>query len=109
MATRPLDTSASAVFGATGVARLRIGPQVFGDSWRVRRMTVNTTSDADTDVRVYLNAEMDSRLVAGSFSGNRDFNETDLTLQTLDTLIVVWVDGTPGANATFVLQGTRDR
>lgn len=109
MTTRPLDTSSSATFDASGIARLRIGPQVFGESWRIRRMVVSTTSVNDTDVRVYLNAEMDSRLIAGSFSGDRDFNETDVTLQTLDQLIVVWVSGTPGAVATFVLQGTRER
>jgi len=106
---RPLDTNARAVVDATGVARLRIGPTVFGEVWRIRRMTVTTDGSADTDARVYLNAEVDSRMVAGSYSGNRDFNETDVTLQTLDQLIVVWVQGTPGANATFVLQGTRER
>lgn len=109
MTTRPLDTSVNTLFGANGVARLRIGPQVFGESWRIRRMVVSTDSTSDTDVRIYLNAEMDSRLVAGSYSGNRDFNETDMTLQTLDTLIVVWVEGSPNANASFILQGTRER
>jgi hypothetical protein len=72
-------------------------------------MTVSTSSAANTDARVYLNAEIDTRMVAGSYSGDRDFNETDITLQTLDKLIVVWVDGTPGANASFLLQGTSIR
>ncbi len=106
---RPLDTNARAVFNTAGEARLRIGPTVFGETWRVRRMTVSSDSLADTDARVYLNAEVDSRMIAGSWSGNRDFNETDVTLQTLDQLIVVWVSGTTGANATFVLQGTKER
>jgi hypothetical protein len=102
---RPLDTNRSAPFDNAGTARLTIGPTIFGESWRIRRMTVATDSIEDTDARVYLNAEMDTRLVAGTWIGNRDFNETDLTLQTLDRLIVVWVGGTPGATATFVLQG----
>lgn len=72
-------------------------------------MTVTSDSASDSDARVYLNAVLDSRLVAGSWSGNRDFNETDLTLQTLDKLIVVWDGGTPGANASFLLQGTSVR
>lgn len=72
-------------------------------------MTVTSDSALDSDARVYLNAEIDSRLVAGSWSGNRDFNETDLTLQTLDKLIVVWVGGTPNANASFLVQGTATR
>jgi hypothetical protein len=107
--SRPLDTNRTAVFNAAGVARLEIGPVVFGETWRVRRMTVSTSSAANTDARVYLNAEIDTRMVAGSYSGDRDFNETDITLQNLDRLIVVWVDGTPGANASFLLQGTSTR
>jgi hypothetical protein len=107
--TRPLDTNRTAIFGADGVARLRIGPQVFGERWHIRRMTVNTTSANDTDVRVFLNAEIDTRMIDGSFTGNRDFSETNLTLQTLDNLIVVWVDGTPGAFASFLVQGTTER
>lgn len=106
---RPLDTNRTAVFDSTGRASLTIGPTVFGESWRVRRMTVTSDSASDSDARVYLNAELDSRLVAGSWSGNRDFNETDLTLQTLDRLIVVWDGGTTGAHASFLLQGTATR
>jgi hypothetical protein len=109
MTTRPLDTNRTAQFNSAGVARLTIGPTVYGESWRIRRMTVTSDSTADSDVRVYLNAEIDSRLVAGSWSGNRDFNETDITLQTLDRFIVVWVGGTPNANASFLLQGTATR
>lgn len=106
---RPLDTNRSATFGPTGIARIQIGPTVFGESWRVKRMGVSTTSVADTDVRVYLNAELDTRMIDGSFTGNRDFSDTDISLQTLDQLIVVWVNGTPGAYASFVLQGTASR
>ena len=106
---RALDTNASATFNSAGIARVRLGPKVFGETWRVRRMTVSTDSVDDTDVKVYLNSEIATRMVAGSYSGNRDFNETDLTLQTLDTLIVVWDSGTPGAHADFLLQGIAER
>jgi hypothetical protein len=107
---RPLDTNRTTRFDSTGTARVILGPTVFGESWRVRRMAVySSDSVADSDARVYLNAEIDSRLVAGTWSGNRDFNETDITLQTLDRLIVVWVDGTPGANASFLVQGVSVR
>ena len=109
MVQRPLDTNASGVFDAAGIARVRLGPKVFGDTWRVRRMTVSTDSVDDTDVKVYLNSEIATRMVAGSYSGNRDFNETDLTLQTLDTLICVWDSGTLGAHADFIIQGTKER
>jgi hypothetical protein len=107
--SRPLDTNLNAVFGTDGVARGTIGPTVYGDKWRVRRMVVSTDSAADTDARVYLNLEIPSRMVAGSYSGNQDFNETDITLQTLDRLIVVWNSGTPAARAAFLIQGTIER
>lgn len=109
MAVRPLDTNRTVAFDSTGTARLTIGPTVFGEIWRVRRMTVTSDSSLDSDARVYLNAELDSRVVAGTWSGNRDFNETDITLQTLDRLIVVWVGGTPGALASFLIQGVAQR
>ena len=107
---RPLDTNATATFDSTGVARLRIGPKVFGETWRVRRMTVATSSGGgETNARVYLNSEIATRMVAGSYSGNQDFNETDVTLQTLDELIVVWDGGSPGTRADFLLQGLKER
>lgn len=109
MVSRPLDTSRTATFDAAGIARVVLGPTVYGERWRVKRMSVNTTSANDTDVRVYLNAEIDTRMIDGSYTGNRDFSETDLTLQTLDRLIVVWIAGTPGALASFLVQGTSDR
>jgi len=106
---RPLDTNRSVTFDSTGTARITIGPTIYGERWRVRRMTVTSTSDTDSDARVYLNAEIDSRLIAGTWSGNRDFNETDITLQTLDRFIVVWEGGSPGASASFLLQGIAER
>jgi hypothetical protein len=109
MVQRPLDTNVTGIFGDDGFARVFIGPRVYGETWRVRRMTVSTDSASDTDARVYLNNEIPSRMVAGSYSGNRDFNETDITLQTLDTFIVVWDGGQPGARADFLIQGTTER
>lgn len=106
---RPLDTNATAFFDGQGVARIFMGPKVFGEIWRVRRMTVTTDSPGDTDARVYLNSEISSRMVAGTYTGNRDFNETDITLQTLDTFIVVWDGGSPGARADFLIQGSKER
>jgi hypothetical protein len=105
MATLPLDTNRTVTFDSTGTARIIIGPSVYGETWRVRRMTVTSDSAVESDARVYLNAEIDSRLVAGSWSGNRDFNETDITLQTLDRFICVWTRGTTGARASLLIQG----
>ena len=109
MTTRPLNVSRSAVVNATGVAEARLGPQVYGETWRVRRMVVYTTTPVATQARVYLNGVMPTNLVAGTYSGNQDFNETDLTLQTIDTLICQWTGATVGDTAVFSLQGTTER
>lgn len=109
MSVRPLDTNRTVRFDNTGTAKVIMGPTIYGETWRVKRMAVNSDSTADSDARVYLNAEIDSRMIAGTWSGNRDFNETDITLQTLDRLICVWVAGTPGTNASFLLWGTAER
>lgn len=105
MSKVPLNAAQSATFDAAGVAQIIVGPAVYGHQWNVRRMTVTTTSVLDTETRVYLNAVTPSGLLAGSFAGNQDFNETDVTLQTLDRLIARWINGTPGAIATFQVQG----
>jgi hypothetical protein len=101
----PLNQSKSATISAAGIARLEMGPTVYGHKWNIRRMVVSSTSDLPTEARVYLNANAPSALLAGSYAGNQDFNETDVTLQTLDRLLVEWINGTPGAIATFQVQG----
>lgn len=101
----PLDTSVSATIGTDGTAQVTTGPVVAGSEWRIRRMTVTSTSDDTTEARIYLNAVLDSRLLGGTYTGNQDTNETDLTLQNLDKLIVRWVNGTPGAICVFFVQG----
>ncbi len=106
MSDSRLDLSASSTFDATGRAELRMGPRVYGHSWTVSRLVISTGSTLTTQCRIYLNAIADSRLLAGSYSGNRDYNETTLPLFNLDTLIAVWSGGTPGSYATLNIQGT---
>lgn len=107
MTTVPLDVSVNATAGADGFARGRIGPQVYGHSWRVSRL-VTTTNDFvnRNDLRVFLNGESLNRMIAGSYNGNQDFNEDDFTLQTLDFLLAVWSGCVPGTICTLQLQGT---
>lgn len=109
MTVRPLNVSRSVVLNANGAGQARLGPQVYGESWRVRRMVVYTGQQGNAEARVYLNGVLPSNLVAGTYSGEQDFNETDLTLQNLDTLICEWTFGGVGDSATFSLQGTASR
>lgn len=107
MATVPLDVSVTAIADADGIARGRIGPQVYGHEWRVSRI-VTTTNDFvnRNDLKVYLNGESQNRMIAGTYNGNQDFNEDDFTLQTLDFLIAVWSGCAEGTDCTLQLQGT---
>jgi hypothetical protein len=102
-----LDVSVNATANANGVARGSLGPTVYGHSWNISRITT-TTNDFNkrNEVRVYLNGESQQRLLAGSYNGNQDFNETTVTLQTLDKLIPVWSGCTPGTVCTLQVQGT---
>lgn len=109
MTIRPLNISRNATVDSTGAAIARLGPQVYGESWRVRRMVVFTGQQVVSQARVYLNGVIPTNLIAGTYNGNQDFNETDLTLQNLDTLICVWSGASIGDVAVFSLQGTADR
>lgn len=106
-----LDVSVNATADGSGIARARIGPQTYGHEWRVARMVTTTNDFANrNELRVYLNGESLNRMLAGTYNANQDFNETDLTLQTLDTLIAVWTKCAPGTICNLQLQGTiRDR
>ena len=102
----PLDVARSAQFDANGETRLQIGPTVYGHSWNVKRMVTTSDSTTEVECRVYLHGEAPNALIAGSYAGRQDFNETDITLQSLDKLVVVWSQGEPDKFATIQLQGT---
>ena len=106
---RPLNASRSATVLPSGTAEARLGPQVYGETWHITRMVVYTTSQANAEARVYLNGILPTNLIAGTYSGEQDFNETVVDLNTFDTLICVWSNGNPGDTATFSLAGTTER
>lgn len=102
----PLDVDISATFDVNGNARARIGPSVYGHKWHIARMVTSTTDTVLVpELRIYLNGEAPNRLLDGSYSGNLDTSAMELTLQTLDKLVIVWSLGTPGAIATLTVQG----
>lgn len=107
MVTVPLDVSVSATADVNGIARARIGPQVYGHEWHVSRI-VTTTNDFinRNELKIYLNGEALGRIIAGTYNANQDFNEDDFTLQTLDTLIAVWEKCAESTICTLQLQGT---
>lgn len=105
MKTIPLNVSVSATFGANGQARASIGPTVYGTDWIVKRMVTTTSSTLESQQNVYFNVESASSLIDGTYSGNSDTDDTEIPLHTLDKLVFVWTNGTPGAVATAILSG----
>lgn len=103
-----LNEMRTAQFGADGVARIRIGPQVYGTKWNIRRVAIQSTSATKPVFTMYRNSEQISSFVDGSKSGNSDSSETDIELLTLDQLICVWHNGTPGSYAAVSVQGRQD-
>lgn len=100
--------SDNAAFDASGVARIRLGPKIYGHKWHIDRMLVTTTSVATTTAKVYKNVENAASKMDFTNSGNDDVSETSLDLATLDSLLFVWTGGTPGRFAMATLYGTID-
>jgi len=100
-----LNEYVRATFDASGIARATIGPQIYGTKWLVDRINVTSTSVLSSQCRVYLNAEVDTALFTGTYSGNQDSDDSDFTMDTLDKLIFVWSGGTVGAVATAIVTG----
>lgn len=107
----PLSVSAMATFTDDGqggtVARASLAPTVFGTQWFIKRVVISTTSNADVASRFYMyrNSESPANMVDGSYDGDQDTNETDIFLNTLDTLLFRWEGGSLGSLATVVLGG----
>jgi hypothetical protein len=105
-----LSVSASATFisdGAGGtVARVTLSPTVFGTEWDVKRMSVSTTSVAQTTLRTYRNIETPSAFIDGTSKANANISNMEIHLQTLDKLIFVFTGGDIGAIATAIVDGT---
>lgn len=106
MSTIPLYQSASVTFAADGSGLARLSPQVFGVKWHVKRIVVSTTTpNANTQFFLYLNQVSDSSRLDATYRGDQDTSETDINLQTLDTLYCVWRGGQSGAVGTVVITG----
>lgn len=115
MTTIPLNVSVTAAFIDDGnggtVARVETAPTVYGSTWHVRRIVVNTTSsgiNGSSVFKLYRVNEQPSNMVDGTYSGDQDVDETQFGLMALEKLIFVWTGGDLGAIATAVISGEVD-
>lgn len=101
-----LFESASAVADANGVARATLQPLRAFERWRVRRMTVQSTSSTLVPTcKVYRGAESANRLIDGTHTGTLDHSDTDLPMQNGESIIAVWEGADVGAQCTFSIEG----
>lgn len=108
---RRLLESRSDAFSAGGlVAEVRLGPRVYGETWLIKRITVATTSVADTTARVFLNSAIPQNLIDTTEQGNSDISDnSEIELGTTENIIVRWNGGDPGSIATCVVYGVTER
>lgn len=102
----PLDISKQGTVASDGTVRLELGPQIARTDWNIKRISIsNTSTELTPEVRIYVNAEMPSRLMSGTYNGLQDLNETDFILQNLEKLIIVWTGADPSSISVVLIQG----
>lgn len=107
---RRLVQSDDATFDANGIALVRLGPKVYGETWLITRMVVTTTSVLQTTARVFLNAPIRQNQIDSTPTGNDDISDdSSIELGTTEALIFRWTGGTPATVATAVVYGTTER
>lgn len=109
MKTLPLDESATVTFDANGQGTAFIGPNVYGTSWSLNRITTSCTSPPTNQVTfiVYKGFISPGTQIGGTFSGQQDSDETTLDLKCGDLLVCQWTGGNQGDSGTVSLFGTK--
>lgn len=106
MTTYPLLEYVQAVADANGRAAATIGPKKYGDSWTVNLLATVTDSTSESQLRVYRGAEVDTAIVASSYSGNQDTaGGNAINVPSQDKLVFVWTGASVGANCTCRIEG----
>lgn len=105
-----LFQSADGTADANGRAVATLQPLRAFENWRVRRMTVQSTSSTLVPTcKIYRGAESPSRLVDGTYTGTLDHTDTDLPLHNGESLIAVWEGGDVGSICTLSIEGDISR
>lgn len=108
--TLPLFESSTGVADATGRAVARVQPLRAFERWDITRMAVSSTSTVLVPTcRIYRGAENPSMLVDGTFTGNLDQSDTQLSLENGEVLLCVWTGADVGARCIFTVQGKKDK
>lgn len=108
----PLGESASAL-AVNGNATLRLTPAVAGSSWKIERITTSVIGGGATpqtliNLAVYVNSVSESNRRDGTSSAAQDTSETNIPLQSTDTLIGVYTNVPNGGICTITVSGTKE-
>lgn len=102
----PLFEFAQATADANGRAVDNAGPAKYGETWEITLINTNTTSTAETELRVYRGVESETCRILGTYSGNSDnAGGSPVKVQSPDKLIFVWSGATAGAICTARIEG----
>lgn len=104
----PLQTQ-TVTLDAAGTGRVEVGPSVYGVTWHVTLMVTTSDSVLSPTLRVYRNTVTDGAIVDQTLLGGGDVSDCDLTLTAGQRLVARWTGGTPGAHATFNIEGEEKR
>lgn len=93
---------------AAGRAVATLQPLRAFESWRIRGITVASTSTTSIpEARVYRGSESPSSLVDGTFTGTLDHSSVTVELHNGERLICVWSGVDVGAQCSLTIQGER--
>lgn len=93
------------------LARASTGPTKFPETWTITRYAVTSTPNSNIansypECRVYRTAISPLNFIDGTRSAVQDVSETNITLNTLETLWFVFTQGEPSSYAQVILTGT---
>lgn len=105
-----LQESRSVVLDINGNASvIGLGPTVYGETWQINRISVNTTARCRFSVHRGIETTPATQIDATT-RGDIATSETNLPLQSGERVSFAWVGGitAAGATGTVVIEGTRN-
>lgn len=108
----PMNESVS-LPAANGTATVRLSPGTAGASWVIERMTTSVIGSGITpqsliNLAVYVNSVSESNRRDGTSSAAQDSSETNIPIQSTDTLIGVYTGVPAGGICTLTITGTKE-
>lgn len=102
----PMTATKSAIFDASGIAVVTLGPNRPFTSWKIEKITTSTDNSTETQLRIYRGIVTASNFISGTNSANENADDSaNINLITSEFLTFVWSNGSGGKIATIVIYG----